>query len=143
MRGIFERLCVMAKADKPTALTLWPSSRVSTSTTTGRKENTEMSAPSCAPNVFYPRSLSSAPPSSPHAPMLPNEVGGTIIATEKKVVHQPDLHRVQLAQLQGEHNVLASGAAAAFNLFIPPKVGGGVSDTTVARCLFEMSETVF
>ena len=52
---------------------------------------------------------------------------------------------MQLGQLRGQYNISALGSVATFNLFVPPPVGKGVSDTTAARysCLLEMSEAAF
>ena len=83
-----------------------------------------------------------ASPSSPVSPSSSSSSSPGITYSEKRV-QLPNPRRVQSGQLQGQYNISALGSAAAFNLFVPPPIGKGVSDTTAARCLFEMSEVAF
>ena len=82
-----------------------------------------------------------ASPSSLASPSSSSSYPG--ITYSEKRVRLPIPRRVQLGQLQGQYNISALGSAAAFNLFVPPPIGKGVSDTTAACCLFEMSEAAF
>ena len=142
LRDIFTRLCERAEVEAPTPLNLWPGAKATIATSTGRSKQgtTEASAPSQGPDVFAPPS----PVASPSSPVSPSSSSSSPgITYSEKRVRLPNPGRVQLGRLQGQYNISGLGSTAAFNLFVPPIIGKGVSDTTAARCLFEMSEAAF